>query len=300
MNQNSNKVKCELCGRLFRQITDTHLRKAHEITFAEYKQMFPNSATLPSDIHAALSEIATQKVADGIIGFHEGHTVNAGKTPWNKGTHGLQVSWQKSKTKETCPSIARAAEKVSHTKKQMFADGRLQRPIGKINPMYGKTGWNKGRTKDDCPQLKSVSEKVSAAMQEKIQAGTLKKLYGKDNPMFGKKISEEHRKALWGGWKSSGTKPELKMLDLLKPFPNWEYTANGKFFVRTDKKCRVPDFVNKKSKKIIEVYGDYWHRNDNPQDQIDEYKRAGWDCVVVWEHEVMDDNYSIESLSNYL
>ena len=296
----TEKVTCQLCGKQYRQITGTHLLKMHSISFEEYKRQFPNSETLPKEIHEALSEIATQKVADGTIGFSKGHTVNAGKTPWNKGTHGLQVSWQKGKTKENCPIIAKAAEKSSRTRKQMFADGRLQKPIGKLNPMYGTTGWNKGRTKDNCPQLKTVSEKVSKALKKGYADGTIKKLTGKDNHMFGKKLNDKHREALWGGWKSSGTKPELKMKELLRPYPDWKYTANGKYFIKTDIKYRVPDFVNKNSKKVIEVYGDYWHRGEDPQDKIEEYKRAGWDCVVVWEHEVMDDNYSIESLSNYL
>lgn len=30
-----------------------------------------------------------------------------------------------------------------------------------------------------------------------------------------------------------------------------------------------PDFINEKNKKLIEVYGDYWHKGQNPQDRID-------------------------------
>lgn len=248
----TEKVTCQLCGKQYRQITATHLLKAHGVSFEEYRQQFPNSETLPREIHETLSEIATQKVANGTIGFSKGHVVNAGKTPWNKGTHGLQTSTRKGKTKDTDESIRKSAMSLSVTRKRLYAEGKL------------------------------------------------KKLYGKDNPMHGKRLSDKHKSALWGGWKSCGTKPELKMRDLLSNYPSWEYTANGKFFIRTDKKTRVPDFVNRRSKKVIEVYGDYWHRGENPQDKINEYKRAGWDCVVVWEHEIMDDNYSIESLSNYL
>jgi len=38
-------VVCELCGQKFRQITNTHLRKFHDTTLDEYKEVFPNSRT---------------------------------------------------------------------------------------------------------------------------------------------------------------------------------------------------------------------------------------------------------------
>ena len=40
-------VRCELCGREFGQINHTHLRKFHNRTIAEYREMFPD-ATLRS------------------------------------------------------------------------------------------------------------------------------------------------------------------------------------------------------------------------------------------------------------
>jgi G:T-mismatch repair DNA endonuclease (very short patch repair protein) len=36
-----------------------------------------------------------------------------------------------------------------------------------------------------------------------------------------------------------------------------------------------PDFICDEEKKVIEVYGDYWHRNDNPQDRINKFKKMG-------------------------
>ena len=130
--------------------------------------------------------------------------------------------------------------------------------------------------------------------------GELKKPFGKDNPMFGKQLSEQHKKALWAGWKSSYTKPELKLMEILKDYKEWEYVGNGKFHLRTKKQCRVPDFINRDKKKIIEVYGDYWHKGENPNDKITEYKEIGWDCIVLWESEIMRGAFSIERLKNYL
>lgn len=51
---------------------------------------------------------------------------------------------------------------------------------------------------------------------------------------------------------------------------------------------QTPDFWDG-DHKVIEVYGDYWHRNDDPQERIDLFKAHGYDCLVVWEREWRED-----------
>lgn len=69
-------------------------------------------------------------------------------------------------------------------------------------------------------------------------------------------------------------------------FPNeYKFVGHGEFILAG--KC--PDFVNiNGQKKIIELYGDWWHRNNNPQDRIDLFAKYGYDTLVVWEHELND------------
>lgn len=47
---NSELIKCELCDKKFKSITNTHLKNKHKITTDEYKLMFPNSKMI-SDSH---------------------------------------------------------------------------------------------------------------------------------------------------------------------------------------------------------------------------------------------------------
>jgi hypothetical protein len=80
-------------------------------------------------------------------------------------------------------------------------------------------------------------------------------------------------------------KVENKILDLLnKYFPNeWEYVGNGKLVI--DRKC--PDFVrNHGNNQLIELFGDYWHRGENPQDRIDLFKKNGYDTLVIWQSDI--------------
>lgn len=251
-NMQADFVVCELCGKKFKQITSTHLKKAHDITFLDYKVLFPNSETLTGEAREKIATNAAKLNSQGKIGFCKGHKVNEGKEPWNKNTVGLQTAWSKGKNKETCTSLRSASEKISVKRKQMF------------------------------------------------KSGELKKQYGKDNPMFGKKLSEQHKQALWAGWKNSYTKPELKLMDIIRGAEGWEYVGNGTFHLRTKKQCRIPDFINREKKRIIEVYGDYWHKGENPNDKIMEYKEIGWDCIVIWESEIMSDDFNIEKINYFL
>jgi hypothetical protein len=63
----------------------------------------------------------------------------------------------------------------------------------------------------------------------------------------------------------------------------YKYTGAGDFVIGG----KIPDFVNiNGKKKAIELFGDYWHRNDNPQDRIDIFAQYGYQCLVIWEREL--------------
>ena len=83
------------------------------------------------------------------------------------------------------------------------------------------------------------------------------------------------------------TKPERQMRQLLKDNDlNYQFVGNNRLQIGK----LFPDFVHKSGrKKLIEVYGDYWHRGQNPQDRIDYFERFGWDCIVIWESEIGKD-----------
>ena len=34
------------------------------------------------------------------------------------------------------------------------------------------------------------------------------------------------------------------------------------------------------------LFGDFWHRGDNPEERIDFFAGFGYSCLVIWEHEV--------------
>lgn len=108
------------------------------------------------------------------------------------------------------------------------------------------------------------------------------------------KISNTHR-GLWKNpnharkmgcaWKVKPNKPESIILNLLENiFPGqWKYTGDFSFTING----KAPDFVNcNGQKKIIELFGDYWHRGENPEDRAAIFEPFGYETLVIWEHEL--------------
>jgi len=83
------------------------------------------------------------------------------------------------------------------------------------------------------------------------------------------------------------TKPEMILDTILqKYFPNeWKYVGLGEIFIAG----KVPDFINiNGQKKLIELYGDYWHTKEESQERIAFFKQYGFDTLIIWESELYD------------
>lgn len=185
-------------------------------------------------------------------------------------------------------------KKISEAEKGKIVSDETRAKMSKAQK--GKTNidkipWNKGLTK-------FTNEKVAQ--------------YGKNSgkPRLGKpgpKYSEEGRKncsiaalkkckedmTYWKNLQKSlnikPNKPETKLGEILKEmFPN-EYKYVGDFsFILGGKN---PDFMNVNGrKKLVELYGDFWHKDDDPQERIDFFKQFGFDTLVIWENELKDIN----------
>jgi hypothetical protein len=92
------------------------------------------------------------------------------------------------------------------------------------------------------------------------------------------------------------------------------YTGDGSYWVWLPKlKChKNPDFVlpgpevvlaNRGIRKVVEVFGDYWHSEaftgkdiwEHEQEVIDAFLEVGIECLVIWESEFVRDPAAIVS-----
>jgi len=104
------------------------------------------------------------------------------------------------------------------------------------------------------------------------------------------KTAEEKRQALLARYRVGLAHPN-KLEGTVRDYLNinapgeWEYNT-GDYLIAG----LFPDFVNVNGRKmVIEVFGDYWHKGEDPAAKKRRYKRAGYSCVVVWEGEFYRD-----------
>jgi very-short-patch-repair endonuclease len=51
---------------------------------------------------------------------------------------------------------------------------------------------------------------------------------------------------------------------------------------------KIPDFVHETKNKLIEIWGDFFHKEQNPNDRISFFKDRGYDCLVIWASELIN------------
>lgn len=49
---------------------------------------------------------------------------------------------------------------------------------------------------------------------------------------------------------------------------------------------KVPDFVHNFENKVIEIWGDYFHKGQNPQDRINYFIERNYECLIFWASEL--------------
>jgi hypothetical protein len=157
------------------------------------------------------------------------------------------------------------------------------------------------KLKIKCIKKQVLSEetrnKISKSNKNKIKDKQWRENLSKS--LKGRNHSKERIESIISGMVNSRktkpvmTKPEKFVLCIMEmifgQYNPYKFTGNRKYFIKiSDKKYRIPDFLFNEDKKIIEVFGTYWHRNDNEEDIINEYKNAGWDCLILWEHDLIN------------
>jgi len=236
---------------------------------------------------------------------------NAGKKISKTKKERKLVSWNKGLTKED-PRVLKISENSSKTKKEKFARGE-------------SIIWNKGLTKND-PRVKKYSEflkgkpkseeqktKLSITRKSKIKKGEIK-IWNKGlpsylQPCFGikrpdiKRLNQdpEFIKNRFQKLLLKPNKGEFYLINLINECKlGYEYTGDGRFLVGT----RNPDFVDIKNKRIIELFGDFWHseriKNVPKEEHIKErkeyFKKYGYNTLIIWWSELKDKEAIIDKI----
>lgn len=181
-----------------------------------------------------------------------------------------------------------------HTKEHNERISKIIREkfVGDGNPFYGRH--HSEETK--LIMSKNVSESILSNPEELKRRSEMMRLYNltqKDyshpwncgmHPWDWMKISEEefYQKLT----ESQQRRPnilETNFISLIKrnnlPF---KYVGDGSLWI-----CgKNPDFINEEKKTIIELFGDYWHEDEDEINRTTHFKSHGFNTIVVWESEI--------------
>lgn len=118
--------------------------------------------------------------------------------------------------------------------------------------------------------------KVNYRTRRKIKLG-LKKTWR--NLLFKNRTIKKIRKAS----RNSPNKTEKYLWKLLNQwFSNkFEFVGNGKLIIGE----KNPDFWDGNT-KLIELYGNYWHKGQIEKSRIDYFKIRGYETLIIWECEL--------------
>ena len=97
------------------------------------------------------------------------------------------------------------------------------------------------------------------------------------------------------------TTPELFLgMTLENIFPKqWRYNGTGINKVNIGR--RIPDFIHRNGQKaVIEVFGEYWHKEEEVDERIRHYGSFGYGCLVLWSLDCFCEGYIIDRVGKFL
>jgi len=122
------------------------------------------------------------------------------------------------------------------------------------------------------------------------------------------KTEDEKRQHMLKMWKGTAKRPtslEIKLDDIIEDVCPGKFVYNDVIdeacFVQFDDRKKIPDFISMNGvKKVIEAFGDYWHNEEEVEPLISDYKKAGWECLIIWENELDDVDKVKERIKNFV
>ena len=171
--------------------------------------------------------------------------------------------------------------KISESLRDTYVSGKL-------------TSWSKGLTKLTNTSLLKISQKSLGNKNvlgykktpEQRAVDSKNQLQRWENPEY----RERQIKAIIMGSRIKPNKAEMKLSYILRNIAPGEFKYNGDLRLGFILSGKVPDFVNINSRKqLIELYGDFWHKGENPQKRVSIFKRFGYDTLIIWEHELYNN-----------
>lgn len=280
-------IKCKICGKKCRFVNYSHL-KTHNVTVEKYKEMFPDVDLCSDEVKMkmasnmrgnikALGYKHTDATKKRISKSLKGNKHNVGRKLPESHKLAIRNSLNTPECKKLRSEVMKAVwrDPIKRQKMVEARRGVLARTNGRLTEGHRQKIAETVRQRSKDP-----------AYRARLSEGK-KKLW--QRPEYRKNCVTAVMKAVT----IKPNKPEQQLASLLGLL--WKYTGDGTLII--DGKC--PDFWNG-DHRLVELFGDYWHRGKNPQGRIDFFARHGYKCLVIWEHELTDKEKVKKRIRSFL
>jgi len=254
-------VKCLECNKEFGTITNTHLKSAHGMTIGEYLVRHPGTELMSEESKQLVSE--AQLGNQNLLGYR--HSKQA-KQAISEAALGNQNLLGYKHTEE-------AKKAIRKTMLDFYAseEGYAVRVIMSKAAQGNQSALGHNHTEES-------KQAISKSLKE----------MWKDPEFAQRMVQAQSRKPNY---------PELRLQYVLdKHFPGeWKYVGDGAFWIEG----KNPDFMNINGKKqVIEVFGEYWHSEDEVEPRIAHFREYGFDCIIFWEYDVYSEEEVVKRVRN--
>lgn len=219
-------------------------------------------------------------------------------------------------TKEAKEKISRANSNPSEETRKNYSRANKKKwedPEYRKNNISARSGVK--RSESSKRKMRAGLKKYIKENPEKFRETIRKATKANKNEkwlkaMHSDEFKEKQRKNIMkqGMFKSTPTKPERRFEELINKYAlPYKYVGNGQFWMGYPPKC--PDFLNVNGeKKVVEIHGVYWHlirpQKEHPNltrevvEEMDKrhYAQYGFDCIILWEDELKDDQYVLNQI----
>lgn len=323
-------IKCEICGKEMAVVNWLHLR-THNISVDEYRLQYPDVVLFSDETKSKMSGALCEQYANGervnalkeyMAEHGEEHKKRMSvvmKEKYASGERdrgiGRKVNW----SEKGMESLKVQGKRLGHSnigKKQTVeaVENRASKIRGKsYEELMGKEkadalkedrkrcfNWVEERgLRTEVATRGSMAHRGLMDTDPEYKEKYLIKLRESHKGRWEKATKEERNSWVINWIKAAKMKPnniELYIKEFLDfTYPNeWKYVGDGSVVLNGFN----PDFINANGeKKIIEIFGDYWHservkhrtKEEEEQLRCSRYAEYGYETLVIWENEVKND-----------